>query len=90
MMRIDERRFQNGSRTNPTAGSATWVRPVVCVAALLIAATAGDQAALADMVIVQQDNTPIASAPGVGGRILTRVDAGLALTVVGREGECCK
>ena len=87
MMHIDKRRFRNGSGAKSRAARATRVRPVICAAALLMAATAWGQAALADMVVVQQDNTPIASAPGVGGRILTRVDAGLALTVVGREGE---
>src|SRR5262245_55097020 len=87
MMRINERRSQNARAKVSMAASAPWVRPAVYVVSLVLAATAGDQAALADMDVVQQDNTPIASAPGVGGRILTRVDAGLALTVLGREGE---
>jgi hypothetical protein len=41
----------------------------------------------ADEVFVQQDNTPIVSQPGVGGKILIRVDTGFVLTVLGRDGE---
>jgi len=63
------------------------LRVAASVAAMLAAATIGGHAALADIVVVQQDNTPIASAPGVGGRIVARVDAGTTLTVLGREGE---
>jgi hypothetical protein len=40
-----------------------------------------------DEVFVQQDNTPIASRPGVGGKILIRVDTGFVLTVLGRDGD---
>jgi hypothetical protein len=40
-----------------------------------------------DEVFVQQDNTPIASHPGVGGKILIRVDSGFILTVLGRDGD---
>jgi hypothetical protein len=48
---------------------------------------AGNRPAAADMAIVQQDATPIVSQPGVGGRILTRVDAGFNLIVLGSEGD---
>lgn len=41
----------------------------------------------ADEVFVQEDNTPILSKPGVGGKILIRVDTGFVLTVLGRDGE---
>ena len=40
-----------------------------------------------DEVFVQQDNTPIVSRPGVGGKILIRVDTGFVLTVLGRDGD---
>jgi hypothetical protein len=40
-----------------------------------------------DDVFVQQDNTPIVSRPGVGGKILIRVDTGFILTVLGRDGD---
>jgi len=48
---------------------------------LLMSATC-NAPARADMTVVQQDKTPIVSWPGVGGRILTRVDAGFPLTVL--------
>jgi hypothetical protein len=38
-------------------------------------------------VYVLQDDTPLVSKPGVGGKILQWVDTGFPLTVVGREGE---
>jgi hypothetical protein len=41
-------------------------------------------------VFVLQDGTPLASKPGVGGKILLWVDAGFPLTVVGREGDWLK
>jgi hypothetical protein len=47
----------------------------------------GAALAHADITVVQQDRTPIVSAPGVGGRILARVDTGFTLTVLGREGD---
>lgn len=56
----------------------------LALTALLAAASAGHAA---DEVFVQEDNTPIVSRPGVGGKILIRVDAGFALTVLGRDGE---
>jgi hypothetical protein len=40
-----------------------------------------------DDVFVQQDNTPIVSRPGVGGKVLIRVDTGFILTVLGRDGD---
>jgi hypothetical protein len=40
-----------------------------------------------DEVFVREDDTPIVSRPGVGGKILMRVDTGFVLTVLGREGE---
>jgi hypothetical protein len=87
MTGIDRRhlRHEVGKKSTATAGGR--VRPIVCATALLLAASVGGRAALADMAVVQQDNTPVASAPGVGGRILARVDAGVTLTVLGREGE---
>jgi hypothetical protein len=57
--------------------------------AVSLLAFAGEPA-WADIAIVQQDATPVVSAPGVGGRVLTRVDAGFTLTVLGREGEWLK
>ena len=41
-------------------------------------------------VYVLQDRTPLASKPGVGGRILLWVDTGFPLTVVGRHGDWLK
>ena len=83
--------LKNNKRPGSVWSSSTAVagpmRIVLSIAALLAAVTVGGAAALADMVVVQQDNTPIASAPGVGGVIVTRVDAGVALTVLGRDGE---
>jgi len=56
-------------------------------AILALTAAAGIRPARADMAIVKRDATPIVSRPGVGGRILTRVNTGFTLTVLGREGE---
>lgn len=61
-------------------------RLATAAAALLVIGVAGSRPAAADMAIVQQDATPIVSQPGVGGRILTRVDAGFNLIVLGSEG----
>jgi hypothetical protein len=61
-------------------------RFATAAAALLVIGIAGSRPAAADMAIVQQDATPIVSQPGVGGRILTRVDAGFNLIVLGSEG----
>ena len=60
------------------------------VAILALTAPAGVHPARADTAIVRQDATPIVSRPGVGGRILARVDAGFDLTVLGREGDWLK
>jgi hypothetical protein len=87
MTSIDQQRLQYRVGEHSTATAGGTIRPLVCAAALLMAAAAGGRAACADMVIVQQDNTPIASAPGVGGTVLTHVDAGVALTVLSRNGE---
>jgi len=57
------------------------------LAAAIAALPLGAAVAHADIAVVQQDRTPIVSAPGVGGRILTRVDSGFTLTVVGRDGD---
>jgi hypothetical protein len=46
--------------------------------------------AQADVAVVQQDATPVVSAPGVGGQVLTRVDTGFTFTVLGREGAWLK
>jgi hypothetical protein len=61
-------------------------RFATAAAALLVIGIAGSRPVAADMTIVQQDATPIVSQPGVGGRILTRVDAGFNLIVLGSEG----
>lgn len=62
-------------------------RLATAAAALLVVGIAGTWPAAADMAVVQQDATPIVSQPGVGGRILTRVDAGFSLIVLGSEGD---
>jgi len=41
-------------------------------------------------VFVLEDGTPLASKPGVGGKILLWVDTGFPLTVIGREGDWLK
>lgn len=73
------------------AASTSDRRFVRLAAALTLALTAllalGSSGYAADEVFVQEDNTPIVSRPGVGGKILIRVDAGFALTVLGRDGE---
>src|SRR5215467_135356 len=79
--------FRNNEHPGRVCGNSTAMRIVLSTAALLAAVTVGGTAARADMAVVQQDNTPIASAPGVGGIIVSRVDAGAVLTVLGRDGE---
>jgi hypothetical protein len=75
MTKIDER---SGFRTARWAASA---------ALMLLVTAFGPCTAGAATTIVQQDHTPILSAPGMGGQILTRVDAGFELTVLGRAGD---
>jgi len=84
---ITSKERQRSAWSNSATAADRPMRIVVSAAALLAAATVGGRAALADMAVVQQDNTPVASAPGVGGVIVSRVDAGVALTVLGRDGE---
>jgi hypothetical protein len=54
---------------------------------LLAAVASGSPGRAEGDVFVQQDNTPIVSQPGIGGKILIRVDTGFILTVLGRDGE---
>lgn len=75
MTKIDER---SGSKATRWAASA---------ALLLLVTAFGPCTASAATTIVQQDHTPILSAPGTGGQILNRVDSGFELTVVGRAGD---
>jgi len=70
------------AQRNAMGGTARFA---TAVAALLVIGIAGTRPAAADMAVVQQDATPIVSQPGVGGRILTRVDAGFNLIVLGSE-----
>jgi hypothetical protein len=75
-----------------TAAASTSDRRFARLAAVLTLAltallTAGQSGHAADEVFVQEDNTPIVSRPGVGGKILIRVDTGFALTVLGRDGQ---
>jgi hypothetical protein len=62
-------------------------RFIAGLAALLAVGIVDSRPAGADMAIVQQDATPVASKPGVGGRILTHVDTGFRLIVLGSDGE---
>ena len=82
MPRIEKRKAR-------ATGPAGTIRLAAAVTAVSLLALVG-QPAHADMAIVQQDATPIVSAPGVGGRVLARVDAGFTLTVVGHKGEWLK
>ena len=72
------------AQRNAMGGTARFA---TVAAALLVIGMAGTWPAAADMAVVQQDATPIVSQPGVGGRILTRVDAGFNLIVLGSEGD---
>ena len=56
---------------------------------LFLLAVAPVRAAAAE-VYVQQDATPLVSRPGIGGKILTWVDTGFPLVVIGIEGEWLK
>jgi hypothetical protein len=65
-----------------------FARLLTALAVSLVATVAWSSPGQAeDEVFVQQDNTPIVSQPGVGGKILIRVDTGFILTVLGRDGE---
>lgn len=67
-----------------------WRRVCRAVASMLALAgmlAAASPEAAADEVFVREDDTPIVSKPGVGGKILIRVDTGFVLTVVGRDGD---
>lgn len=57
---------------------------------LLLLTVAAARAASAAEVYVQQDATPLVSKPGIGGKILTWVDTGFPLVVIGIEGEWLK
>jgi hypothetical protein len=87
VMKTEAQRFA-GRHSMRAAGDP--VRLVAAAAVVLLMSAADNTPACADMTIVQQDKTPIVSWPGVGGRILTRVDAGFPLTVLGRDGEWLK
>jgi hypothetical protein len=82
MVRIEKRKAR-------ATGMAETIRLGAAVTAVSMLALSG-RPAQADIAVVQQDATPIVSAPGVGGQVLTRVDAGFALTVLGREGAWLK
>ena len=65
-----------------------FARLLAALTASLIATLVSSSSGQAeDEVFVQQDNTPIVSQPGVGGKVLMRVDTGFILTVLGRDGE---
>ncbi len=57
---------------------------------LFLLTIAGVCPASAAEVYVQQDATPLVSKPGIGGKILTWVDTGFPLVVIGIEGEWLK
>jgi hypothetical protein len=86
-MKKEAQRF---ARRHSMRASGDPVRLVAAAAAVLLMSAADNTPAQADMTVVQQDKTPIVSWPGVGGRILTHVDAGFPLTVLGRDGEWLK
>jgi hypothetical protein len=81
---------QRLARRHSMRAAGDPVRLVAAAAVVLLMSAADNTPARADMTVVLQDKTPIVSWPGVGGRILTRVDAGFALTVLGRDGEWLK
>jgi len=70
--------------------SARSLRFFFALALAMIGLLAMGLARAAGDVYVLQDGTPLASKPGVGGRILLWVDTGFPLTVVGREGDWLK
>ena len=80
-----------GRRTAAASISERNGRPPLRTFLLLTLALLGilitDPARAAADVYVLQDDTPLVSKPGVGGKILQWVDTGFPLTVVGREGE---
>jgi len=57
---------------------------------LMLLALACIGPAAAAEVYVQQDATPLVSKPGIGGKVLTWVDSGFPLVVIGIEGEWLK
>jgi len=66
------------------------LRIVFLLTLAMIGLPAMGPAHAANDVYVLQDGTPLVSKPGVGGKILRRVDTGFPLTVVGREGDWLK
>lgn len=82
MARIEKRKAR-------TTGMAGTIRLAAAVTAVSLLSFVG-RPAQADIAVVQQDATPIVSAPGVGGQVLTRVDTGFTFTVLGREGAWLK
>jgi hypothetical protein len=86
-MKTEAQRF---ARRHSMRMAGDPVRLVAAAAVLLLMSATDSAPARADMAVVQQDKTPIVSWPGVGGRILTRVDAGFPLIVLGRDGEWLK
>jgi hypothetical protein len=73
-------------RRNLRIGSILRVLGAVLLCLLAI----GARPVAAAEVYVQQDATPLVSKPGIGGRILTWVDTGFPLVVIGIEGEWLK
>src|SRR5262245_51138151 len=66
------------------------LRIVLLVAFAMFGIPAAGPAHASTDVYVVQDGTPVASKPGIGGKILFWLDTGFPLTVVGREGEWLK
>jgi hypothetical protein len=62
-------------------------RQLACAALLALAVLSPGVAAASDLVYVQQDGTVLATAPGVGGKIVLRVNRGFPLVILGQEGE---
>jgi hypothetical protein len=87
MTKIVQRGETTAARNHSIAAAGGSARFVAVLAAALALSIVGSGSAIADMAIVQQDATPIASNPGVGGHILTHVDAGFRLIVLGSDGE---
>ena len=82
-----------GRRTAAASISERSRRPLRFFFALTLAMVgllAMGPARAAGDVYVLQDGTPLASKPGVGGRILLWVDTGFPLTAVGRDGDWLK
>lgn len=60
---------------------------IAAIAVILFGAVVAREARAAEVMVVQQDTTPVVSRPAVGGRIVAYVDAGFPFIVLGRRGE---